>query len=89
MYTIDGVQEKYQIAANNIVTRVVQQVPQLLLEGATLAQQGRWEGKQYKFGLLEGVQDLTPFNGSLTPQQAEIVKSIKQDILTGKIDIFP
>ncbi|WP_339377431.1 BMP family protein [Calothrix sp. NIES-2100] len=84
-----AIQEKQELTANNIVTRVVQKVPKLLLEGATLAQQGRWEGKQYKFGILEGVQDLTPFNGSLTPQQAEIVKSVKQDILTGKIDIFP
>ncbi|MDZ8053089.1 MAG: BMP family protein [Aulosira sp. ZfuVER01] len=89
MYAIAGVQQKYQLAANNIVTRVVQQVPQLLLEGATLAQQGRWEGKQYKFGILEGVQDLKSFNSSLTSPQAELVESIKQDILTGKIDISP
>jgi basic membrane protein A len=89
MYAIEGIEEKYQLAGNNIVARVVQQVPQLLLEGATLAQQGRWEGKQYKFGILEESQDLTSFNSSLTPEQTELVKSIKQEIIAGKIDIFP
>lgn len=89
MYAIAGDEDKYQLFANNIITRVVQQVPQLLLEGATLAQQGRWEGKQYKFGFLEGSQELTSFNSSLTPKQTELVKSIKQDIITGKIDVFP
>jgi basic membrane protein A len=89
IYPIDGVQKHYQLAGSNIVTFVTQQIPQLLLEGATLAQQGRWEGKQYKFGILEGVQDLTLFNTSLTPQQVKFVKSLQQDIITGKIDIAP
>ncbi|WP_051039196.1 BMP family protein [Nostoc sp. PCC 7524] len=89
MYAIEGVTEQYQLAADYIITHVIQKVPQLLLEGATLAQQGRWEGKQYKFGFLEGVQDLTLLNASLTAQQLELVKSIKKDIIAGKIDIFP
>lgn len=89
IYPIDGTQKHYQLAGNNIVAFVIQQIPQLLLEGATLAQQGRWEGKQYKFGIFEGVQDITLFNSSLTPQQTKFIKSIQQDIITGKIDIAP
>jgi basic membrane protein A len=89
IYPIDGVQKHYQLAGSNIVTFVIQKIPKLLLEGATLAQQGRWEGKQYKLGILEGVQDLALFNTSLTPQEVKFVKSLKQDIITGKIDIAP
>jgi basic membrane protein A len=89
MYPIDGIQKHYQLAGQNIVTFVIQKVPQLLLEGATLAQQGRWEGKQYKFGILEGVQDLNSFNTSLTSQQLELVKSMQEDIISGKVDILP
>jgi basic membrane protein A len=61
----------------------------LLLEGATLVQQGRWEGKQYKFGLQEGAQELAPFYGLLTPEEEAKVNAIKQDILTSKIDVAP
>ena len=27
----------------------------MILRGASLVEQGRWEGKQYKFGIAEGV----------------------------------
>ncbi len=84
-----GIAEEYKQAPISIITSVVQQVPVLMLEGATLAQQGRWEGKQYKFGLLEEVQDLAPFRGSLTPQEEAQVKAAKQDIMTGKVDVSP
>ncbi len=86
MHSPDGVQQTKQPTPKFLLTSVVQHVPSLLLEGATLVQQGRWEGKQYKFGVLEGVQDLAPFNGSLTPQEETHVNSVKQDIVTGKIN---
>ncbi|HAJ62871.1 MAG TPA: BMP family ABC transporter substrate-binding protein [Cyanobacteria bacterium UBA8543] len=88
MHSSDEVDQTQQLAPF-LLTSVVQQVPSLLLEGATLVQQGRWEGKQYKFGLLEGVQDLAPFKGSLSPQEEALVKSVKQDIIIGKIDVSP
>jgi basic membrane protein A len=89
MHSSDGVGQTKQLTPEFLLTSVVQQVPSLLLEGATLVQQGRWEGKQYKFGLLEGVQDLAPFNGSLNPQEEAHVKSVKQNIIIGKIDVSP
>ena len=61
----------------------------MLLAGATLAKQGRWEGKQYKFGLAEGVQNLAPFYGLVTAEQESKINQVKNDILTGKIDTTP
>lgn len=61
---------------------------EILLEGATLVRQGRWQGKQYRFGMQEGVLDLAPFRGALTPEAEAIVNEIKQDILMGKIDLI-
>jgi basic membrane lipoprotein Med (substrate-binding protein (PBP1-ABC) superfamily) len=89
IHAINGIENRHKLAPKTIVTSVVQQVPMLMLEGATLVQQGRWEGKQYKFGLLEEVQDLAPFYGALTPEQEAFVDSVKQDIITGKIDVSP
>lgn len=88
LHAIEGL-DKEKPTLNSILTSVVQQVPMLLLEGATLVQQGRWEGKQYKFGLLEGVQDLAPFYGALTPEEEKLINAIKEDIMTGKIDVSP
>ncbi|HEY9653841.1 MAG TPA: BMP family protein [Coleofasciculaceae cyanobacterium] len=86
-HSLDGSHKTQQFPSEILITRVVQRVPILLLEGATLAQQGRWEGKQYKFGLLEEVQDLAPFKGSLSAEEEAFVSSVKQGIITGKIDV--
>jgi len=60
----------------------------MLLQGATLVGQGRWEGKQYRFGMQEGVLDIAPFRGALTPEAEAIVNGVKQDILMAKIDLI-
>lgn len=88
-YTIGWNLDRSEVAPGTIITSAVQQVPQLLLEGALLVQQGRWEGKQYKFGLHEGVQDLAPFHGLLSPEAEAQVNTIKEQIVTGKIDVSP
>lgn len=87
MYSSDQVKQTQQLQPENFLSAIVLQVPSLLLEGATLAQQGRWEGKQYKFGFLEEVQDLAFLKGSLTPQQEAYINSVRQDIIRGKINI--
>jgi basic membrane protein A len=61
----------------------------MLLRGATLAKQGRWEGKQYKFGIAEGVQTLAPFYGLVTPEEELRINAVKNDILIGKVDTTP
>jgi basic membrane protein A len=88
MYSVEQLNQTQQLTSRTPLISVVQRVPMLLLEGATLAQQGRWEGKQYKFGLLEEVQDLALFEGFLTSQEEAYINSVKQDIRTGKINVY-
>lgn len=87
IYTIGWVEDSYHLAPGTVLTSGIQHVPELLLQGATLVRQGRWEGKQYRFGLREGVQDLAPFRGTLSLDQEATVNQIKTDIVTGKIDV--
>lgn len=87
IYTIGWVEDCYDLAPGTVLTSGIQRVPELLLQGATLVRQGRWEGKQYKFGLREGVQDLAPFRGTLTSAEEATINQIKTDIVTGKIDV--
>ena len=89
IYTIGWYQDQYQQAPGTVLTSAIQKIPELLLQGATLVREGRWEGKQYKFGLQEKVQKLAPFRGSLTTEQEAIVNKITEDIVTGKIDVSP
>lgn len=84
---IGWVQDQHELAPQAIITSIVQRMPQRLLEGAILVQQGRWEGKQYKLGLQEGVVDLAPFHGALTPEEEALVEQVKKDLVTGKIEI--
>lgn len=89
IYAIGWSLDQHELAPDTILTSVIQRVPILVLESATLIQKGRWEGKQYRFGIQEGVQDLAPFYGLLTAEEEAEVKAIKEDILTSKIDVTP
>jgi len=89
IYAIGTAQDQHGVAPKAVLTSIMQNVPALFLHGATLVQQGRWEGKQYKLGLQDGVQDLAPFYGLLTPDQEQTVKAIRNDIMLGKIDVLP
>lgn len=89
VYAIGWVVDQNDLASQTILTSGIQRTPALYLEGATLVQQGRWEGKQYRFGLQEGVQDLAPFHGLLTPEEEATVKAVRENILTNKIDVSP
>ena len=87
--TIGWALDQHQLAPETILTSAVQRVPILLLEGAILVQQGRWEGKQYKFGLQERAQELAPFYGLLTADEEQHVQTVRNDIIAGKIDVLP
>ena len=89
VYAIGWVQDQHDLAPNAVLTSVIQQMSIRLLRGAVLVQQGRWEGKQYKFGLQEGVTGLAPFYGMLTPEEEEIINQVREDIITGKIETLP
>ncbi|MFL5804257.1 MAG: BMP family protein [Roseiflexaceae bacterium] len=89
VYAIGTAQDQHTVAPKAVLTSIMQNVPALFLHDATLVQQGRWEGKQYKLGLQDGVQDLAPFYGLLTPDQEQTVKAIRNDIMLGKINLLP
>lgn len=88
VYGISAVNDAYPIAPNAIIGSVIQDIPLVLLKGASFVKQGRWEGKQYRFGFQEGIHKLAPFRGSFTSVEQARIESILQDILTGIIDIY-
>ncbi|WRH67223.1 MAG: BMP family ABC transporter substrate-binding protein [Planktothrix sp. GU0601_MAG3] len=89
VYGIGWTKDKYNLVPGKILTSVLQNIPELVLKIATLVQQGRWEGKQYKYGLREQIYDFAPFRGTLTAEEEAKFNQIKQQVVTGKIDITP
>ena len=89
IHAIGWIQDQHELAPKAVVVSALQQMNILMLEGAKLVQQGRWEGKQYKMGLQEDVVDLSPLYGDWTPEQKETIKQVKEDIISGKIDALP
>ncbi len=86
---IGWVVDRYDLAPDQVITSVLQNIPKLIWNAADLMQQGRWEGKLYKFGLKEGIYDFAPFRGSLTPEQEATFDDIREKVMTGEIDISP
>ncbi|MEC4982518.1 MAG: BMP family protein [Oscillatoria sp. PMC 1068.18] len=89
VYVIGWTKDQYEIAPGHILTSVLQDIPQLVLNAATLMQQGRWEGKLYKFGLKEKIYDFAPFRGMLTPEEEAAFNTARNQVTIGKIDISP
>jgi len=81
--------DQYEIAPDHVITSMLQDIPQLILNAADLFQQGKWEGKLYKFGLKEEIYSVAPFRGSLTPEQEATFNAIKNKVIIGEIDISP
>jgi basic membrane protein A len=88
VFAIGWAEDQNALAPRTIVTSAIQRVPVLLLNVATLVRRGRWEGKQYTFGMKEGALDIAPFYGLLTKDEEQRVRQIQQDIVTTKIDVF-
>jgi basic membrane protein A len=86
IFTLAWIEDLSRLAPKAVITSNVQDVPAMLLRGATLAKEGRWEGKQYRYGLAEGVQGLAPFHGLLSVEQERRVKTLQNDLLSGKVD---
>lgn len=86
-YAIGWNLDQHDVAPGTVVTSGVQHVPVVLLEGARLVRLGRFEGKQYRFGLRDGAQELAPFYGLVSEDKAPIIARIREDILTGKLDV--
>ncbi|CAN2041847.1 basic membrane protein A and related proteins [Candidatus Magnetomoraceae bacterium gMMP-15] len=89
IYTLGWIEDQQHLAPKAVITSLMQDISRLLLQGATLARKGLWEGKQYRFGLREGVQYLAPFRGMLSPDQKKQVQAVVDDIILRKIDLTP
>ena len=81
--------DQYELAPGKVLTSVLEDIPNLVLNAVVLTQQGRWEGKLYKFGLREKIYDFAPFRGTLTSQEEETFKTIREAVTTGQIDVSP
>ncbi|WP_008319039.1 BMP family protein [Leptolyngbya sp. PCC 6406] len=81
--------DQYDIAPDHVITSVLQDIPRLILNAADLFQQGRWEGKLYKFGLKEEIYGFAPFRGALNPEDEAAFEDIKNKVMIGEIDISP
>jgi len=79
--------DQHELAPDRVITSVLQDIPKLVLSAADLMQQGRWEGKLYKFGLKEGIYSFAPFRGSLSASEEKQFSQIKNQVMTGEIDI--
>ncbi|HEY9689881.1 MAG TPA: BMP family ABC transporter substrate-binding protein [Coleofasciculaceae cyanobacterium] len=76
------------LAPRLIVASGLIHVPKLILHGARLAQRGRWEGRQYLFGLSEKVLefDITP--GLLSQDSERQLLEIHDEIRSGRLEVL-
>lgn len=81
--------DQYELAPDRVITSMLQDMPNLILNAADLFQQGKWEGKLYKFGLKEKIYNIAPFRGALTTDQEAMFNDIKNKVMIGDIDISP
>ena len=89
VYAISWGTVERELAPSTLLTTVIQRVPVLVLETAILVRQGRWEGKQYIFGLREKAYDLAPFYGLLSPEEEAVVRATRDYVLAGNIAASP
>ncbi len=89
IFTLGWIEDLHPLAPPAVLTSNVQDVPVMLLRGANLSKQGRWEGQQYKFGLAEGAQYLAPFYGLISAEEESRINAVKNELLAGNIDTLP
>ncbi|NEO86933.1 MAG: BMP family ABC transporter substrate-binding protein [Spirulina sp. SIO3F2] len=89
VYAIGWTKDQHELAPGKVLTSVLQDIPNLILNAATLMQEGRWEGKLYKFGLKEKIYDFAPFRGTLTSAEEAEFNTVRDRVITGEIDITP
>ncbi len=89
IYAIGWVVDQHDLAPNAIIASIIQDMPQRILQSAILVQQGRWEGKQYQFGLQEGIVGLSPLYGDWTADEEAILNQVQAKILRDEIETLP
>ncbi|NJR65485.1 MAG: BMP family ABC transporter substrate-binding protein [Leptolyngbyaceae cyanobacterium CRU_2_3] len=77
--TIGWAVDQNNLAPDTVLSSMVEDFSVAVLKAATLAQTGRWEGKQYKFGLQEGVNAIAPFHQLLSETEIAQIETIKKN----------
>jgi basic membrane protein A len=86
IFTLAWIEDLNSLAPKAVLASNVQNIPEMLLRGASLAKQGRWEGKQYRFGLAEGVQRVAPNKDLMSPEEWRRVDEVKSRLLSGELE---
>ncbi|TAD77733.1 MAG: BMP family ABC transporter substrate-binding protein [Oscillatoriales cyanobacterium] len=77
-----------QLAPNLIIAQGLIHVPQLILHGAKLARRGRWEGRQYLFGLSEKVLEFALPPNNLSANLEKRLLDMHDRIQSGQLDVL-
>jgi len=86
-YTIGVVNDAATLAPKAVLTSVMINSEVLLRKAIELFIQGRWEGKVYRYGLIDGALYLTDFNPVVTQQQRDRMDQVYSDLVTQKLII--
>ncbi len=79
--------DQHSVAPDHVMTSVLQDIPRMILNATDLLQQGRWEGRLYKFGLREEIYSFAPFRGSISAEQEAQFEQIKNQVMVGEVDL--
>lgn len=88
-HVIGWVTDRYTVSPKTVITSGLQDISIMILRAVRLAREGRWEGKQYRFGIEEGVQAIAPFRGALSAAEEKRFRAIEQEVVSGQIDVSP
>lgn len=82
IYTIGYLDDQYRIAPKAILTSVVIDLHKLLSYSVELAMVGKWQGRAYRFGMIDDITRLTMFRGVLNPEQEMTFEEIYKELVT-------
>lgn len=88
VFAIGWYRDQHDVAPGTVLTSGIEHIGVLLLAGARMVRELRWEGRQYHFGIRDGAVDLAPVRG-LPAAAAARVAAVREDIVAGKIDVSP
>ncbi|MFN3309822.1 MAG: BMP family protein [Anaerolineales bacterium] len=79
--------DQYEMAPELILTSAIQDISTAIFEVAKTAEEGKFEGKAYLYGLDSGAIALAPFRENVPADVVEFVNQVQQDIISGKLTI--
>ncbi|MEL7610691.1 MAG: BMP family protein [Bacillota bacterium] len=79
------IQEQYDLGPNNILTSGVMDVAEMLFQAVKGFEENGFEGKEYKYGMVEGVQFLGKFSSLVPDDVKQKALDAQQQIIDGKL----